>query len=303
MSHESPPPSSVAALTILYGNVPAAIERTVEAFDNAARVAVGEGLLTHLVLAFGDASPEPVLAPDDVARLASSTSHVEVTYEFFDENTGTSRGQNRLSRSTSSDHVLICNPDVIPEGRALVRLLEALADPGVGLAEAKQQPVEHPKDYDVSTGASSWGSGAFSLVRRSAFEEVGGFDEHTFFLYCDDVDLSWRLREAGHQVVNQPSAAVFHDKDLSARGGWVPTEAERYFSAEAALLLAHKWSRDDVLEDTLALLDASPDEVHRRATTEFRSRRDAGTLAPRRDAAHAVGQFVASNYAPHRFAL
>lgn len=303
MNHAPPRPSSVAALTVLYGNSPAAVERTVEAFDNAARVAVGEGLLTRLVLAFGDASPEPVLGPDAVARLVAGTTYVDVTYEFFDENTGTSRGQNRLGRSTESDHVLICNPDVIPEGRALVRLLEALADPAVGLAEAKQQPVEHPKDYDVGTGASSWGSGAFSLVRRSAFEGVGGFDEDTFFLYCDDVDLSWRLREAGHAVVNQPSAVVFHDKDLSPEGGWVPTEAERYFSAEAALLLAHKWSRDDVLEDTLALLDASPDEVHRRATAEFRSRRAAGTLAPRRDAAHVVGLFVAGNYAPHRFGL
>jgi GT2 family glycosyltransferase len=192
---------------------------------------------------------------------------------------------------------------VLPDARALCRLLEVLSDPAVGLAEAKQLPVEHPRDYDTSTGETSWGSGAFSLVRRAAFDAVGGFDEDTFFLYCDDVDLSWRLREAGHRVVAQPAAVVFHDKELSARGGWVPTEAERYFSAEAALLLAHKWSRDDVLEDTLTLLDASPDEVHRRATTEFRRRRDAGTLAPRRDAAHAVGQFVAGNYAPHRFAL
>jgi GT2 family glycosyltransferase len=293
----------VAALTVLYGNSPSAVQRTVEAFDNAARVAVGDGLLTRLVLAFGDASPRPVLQGEEVERLAESTTYIEVTYEFFDENTGTSRGQNRLSRSTESDHVLICNPDVVPDGRAFVRLLEALADPSVGLVEAKQQPVEHPKDYDVATGASSWGSGAFSLVRRSAFEEVGGFDEATFFLYCDDVDLSWRLREAGHAVVNQPSAVVFHDKDLSPAGGWVPTEAERYFSAEAALLLAHKWSRDDVLEETLALLDASPDEVHQRATAEFRNRRETAALAPRRDPDHAIGLFIAGNYAPHRFGL
>ena len=92
---------------------------------------------------------------------------------FFDENTGTSRGQNRLCRSTSSDHVLLCDPDVVPEGRALQRLLETLGDPAIGLAEAKQQPVEHPKDYDPATGKTSWGSGAFSLVRREAFEGVG----------------------------------------------------------------------------------------------------------------------------------
>ena len=301
--NDTPAAASVAVLTVLYGNAPAAVTRTVEAFDNAARIAARAGLLSRLVLAFGDASPEPLLDDQQVAHLQGSTGSIEVTYEFFDENTGTSRGQNRLSRSTSSDLVLLCNPDVVPEGRALVRLLETLADPSIGLAEAKQQPVEHPKDYDVATGDTSWGSGAFSLVRRSAFEEVGGFDEATFFLYCDDVDLSWRLREAGHRVVNHPAAVVFHDKDLSASGGWVPTEAERYYSAEAALLLAHKWSRDDVLEEVLQMLDGSREEVHHRAVAEFRRRLGAGTLAPQRDAEHLVGTFVDGNYAAHRFAL
>lgn len=296
-------PSSVAALTVLYDNSRASVARTVDAFDNAARIAQEAGHLDRFVLAFGDASPEPLLDDAFVDGLRARTAYIDVTYEFFDENTGTSRGQNRLARSTESDHVLICNPDVVPEGRSILRLLEVLADPSIGLAEAKQQPIEHPKDYDTRTGDTSWGSGAFSMVRRSAFESVGGFDEETFFLYCDDVDLSWRLREAGHRVVNQPAAVVFHDKDLSRDGGWVPTEAERYFSAEAALLLAHKWSRDDILDHTLEVLDASPEDVHQRAVAEFRSRLDSGSLAPRRDPDHAVGQFVAGNYAAHRFAL
>ena len=303
MTAATPSPCSVAALTVLYGNSPAAVARTVEAFDNAARVATEAGLLESLVLAFGDATPQPALSPDQVARLRESTTHIEVTYEFFDENTGTSRGQNRLARSTESDHVLICNPDVVPEGQALRRLLEVLADPTVGLVEAKQQPIEHPKDFNPDTGDTSWGSGAFSLVRRSSFERIGGFDEDTFFLYCDDVDLSWRLREAGHRIVNQPAAVVFHDKDLSPEGGWVPTEAELYFSAEAALLLAHKWSRDDVLDHTLDVLGASAEEAHQRAVAEFRNRLGSGSLADRRDEDHAVAQFVDGNYAPHRFAL
>lgn len=302
----TPPPSrarSVAALTVLYGNSPAAVRRTVEAFANAARIATDSGHLDHLVLAFGDASPAPVLDEEQVAALRATAPDIEVTYEFFDENTGTSRGQNRLARTTTSDLVLLCNPDVVAEGRALQHLLHTLQDTSIGLVEAKQQPIEHPKDYDPGTGDTSWGSGAFSLVRRDAFEAVGGFDEATFFLYCDDVDLSWRLREAGHRVVNQPAAVVFHDKDLSSSGGWVPTEAERYYSAEAALLLAHKWSRDDILDEVLQMLSGSSDEVHHRAVAEFGRRRDAGTLAPPRDAGHVVGQFVRGNYAPHRFAL
>jgi GT2 family glycosyltransferase len=303
VNHPAPPPSSIAALTVLYGNTPDHVARTVEAFDNAARIATEAGLLSRLLLSFGDASPERVLSDEQVAALTAGVAHIEVSYQFFDENTGTSRGQNRLCRATSSDHVLLCNPDVVPEGRALLRLLETLGDPAIGLAEAKQQPVEHPKNYDPATGQTSWGSGAFSIVRREAFEGVGGFDEDTFFLYCDDVDLSWRLREAGHLVVNQPAAVVFHDKDLSEAGGWVPTEAERYYSEEAALLLAYKWSRDDVLAEKVEVLEASKVEAHHRALAEFRRRRDSGELPERRDHEHAIGQFIKGNYAHHRFSL
>jgi hypothetical protein len=299
----TPSPSSIAALTVLYGNSPAAVERTVAAFDNAARIASEAGLLDRLVLAFGDASPEPLLDKHAIERLRLSASHIEVSYEFFDENTGTSRGQNRLARTTESDHVLICNPDVLPEGRSLLRLIEVLADSSVGLVEAKQQPIEHPKDYDTRTGDTSWGSGAFSLVRRSAFEGVGGFDEDTFFLYCDDVDLSWRIREKGYEIVHQPAAVVFHDKSLTPSGGWMPTSAERYYSAEAALLLAHKWSRDDILERLEEQFAEAEDEERRTALEEFERRRAAGTLAPRRDPEHRVGVFVRGNYAPHRYSL
>lgn len=303
MTAMSQPPATIAALTVLYGNSLSAVERAIESLDNAARIAARAGLLDRLVIALGDASPQPILTSSRLAAINAGLLFAEVTYEFFDENTGTSRGQNRLARATASDHVLICNPDVIPDGRSLCRLLEVLADPAVGLVEAKQLPIEHPHDYDPITGETSWGSGAFSLVRRSAWDEVGGFDEATFFLYCDDVDLSWRLRQSGHLVVHQPAAVVFHDKDLSAEGAWVPTEAERYYSAEASLLLAHKWSRDDVLHEMVRALESSPDEVHHRAVAEFTRRCEADSLVPQRDPDHLVGVFVDGNFAPHRFQL
>jgi GT2 family glycosyltransferase len=296
-------PFSIAALTVLYGNAVDAVLRTVEAFDNATRIAQESGAASHVVLAFGDASPEPLFDEAAVERLQARAPHVDVTYEFFDENTGTSRGQNRLARSTSSDHVLLCNPDVVPSGRALCYLVEVLRDPDIGLVEGKQLPVEHPKHYDVHTGETSWGSGAFSLVPRRVFEAVGGFDEDTFFLYCDDVDLSWRIREAGHRVVHQPAAVVFHDKDLNSDGGWVPTEAERYYSAEASLLLAHKWSRTERLDKLMKAYKHSKLRQHRQAVKEFERRQAEGLLVEQRDPDWSVGQFVKDDYAVHRYAL
>ncbi len=46
-------------------------------------------------------------------------------------------------------------------------------------------------------------------VRRAAFDQVGLFDE-SFPLYFNDVDLCFRLREAGRRILFEPAAKVFH---------------------------------------------------------------------------------------------
>lgn len=56
---------------------------------------------------------------------------------------------------------------------------------------------------------AGWLSGACLLVRRSAFESVGGFDDK-FFMYFEDVDLCERLGRAGWKVVYAPSAVITH---------------------------------------------------------------------------------------------
>jgi N-acetylglucosaminyl-diphospho-decaprenol L-rhamnosyltransferase len=49
------------------------------------------------------------------------------------------------------------------------------------------------------------------LLRRSAFDQVSGFDER-YFMYMEDVDLGDRLGRAGWQNVYVPSAEILHDK-------------------------------------------------------------------------------------------
>lgn len=56
-----------------------------------------------------------------------------------------------------------------------------------------------------------WLSGSCLLVRSSAFDEIGGFDER-FFMYMEDVDLGDRLGRAGWQNVYVPTAEVLHAK-------------------------------------------------------------------------------------------
>ncbi len=51
--------------------------------------------------------------------------------------------------------------------------------------------------------------GAALFVRRTAFEQVGGFDEG-FFFYAEESDLFARLRQAGWRILYEPSASVIH---------------------------------------------------------------------------------------------
>jgi GT2 family glycosyltransferase len=54
-----------------------------------------------------------------------------------------------------------------------------------------------------------WAHGAFLLVRRAAWDAVGGFDD-TQWLYAEDLDLGWRLRQQGWPTVYVPAARVRH---------------------------------------------------------------------------------------------
>ena len=52
-------------------------------------------------------------------------------------------------------------------------------------------------------------SGAFVLVRRSAFRDAGGFDED-YFLYGEETDLFFRFRKLGYRVLYDPAVRILH---------------------------------------------------------------------------------------------
>lgn len=163
-------------------------------------------------------------------------------------NLGFGAGVNRGVAATTSPLILVCNPDLkVPDG-ALAALATAVdADPrraaagplirtptGDRYPSARHFPslvdaaghavlgLFRPNnrftrsyqraELDVSgagTTSVDWVSGACFLIRRQAFEAVGGFDE-SYFMYAEDVDLCWRLGRAGWSVVYEPAAEVTH---------------------------------------------------------------------------------------------
>ena len=78
----------------------------------------------------------------------------------------------------------------VPAPAVPARGVDGRADPRPAAYERPRQP--------------EWVSGACMLVRRSAFEAIGGFDEG-LFLYCEDTDICLRLWEAGRAVRFEPA--------------------------------------------------------------------------------------------------
>ncbi|GAC70758.1 dTDP-rhamnose--alpha-D-N-acetylglucosamine-diphosphoryl polyprenol alpha-3-L-rhamnosyl transferase [Gordonia soli NBRC 108243] len=70
-------------------------------------------------------------------------------------------------------------------------------------------------DAEPSERVVGWLSGSCLLVRRSAFDAVGGFDAR-YFMYMEDVDLGDRLGRAGWQNVYVPHAEIVHTKGHAA---------------------------------------------------------------------------------------
>lgn len=65
-------------------------------------------------------------------------------------------------------------------------------------------------------GSVDWVSGAAMFTRRSAFDEVNGFDPG-YFMYLEDTDLCWRLRKAGYDIQFLPEASIVHVQGVSTR--------------------------------------------------------------------------------------
>jgi N-acetylglucosaminyl-diphospho-decaprenol L-rhamnosyltransferase len=145
-------------------------------------------------------------------------------------NLGYGSGANRGAALCDADLLVICNADVVVDKDSLRHLSDAfdddptLAIEGAGHAIAGRLMPHNrfSRRYRMTemsateTTAVDWVSGSCMLVRRKAFEELGGFDE-SYFMYGEDVDLCWRAHRAGYGVTWVPSASVTHVGGISTR--------------------------------------------------------------------------------------
>lgn len=113
---------------------------------------------------------------------------------------------------------LIRDPDgaVYPSARYLPSLVRGGMHAVLGFAwKANPWTKSYRQErVEPSERAVGWLSGSCLLVRRAAFDEVGGFDER-YFMYMEDVDLGDRLGRAGWLNVYVPGSEILHDKGHS----------------------------------------------------------------------------------------
>ncbi len=150
------------------------------------------------------------------------------------ENRGFAGGANAGCALARGRYIAMLNNDAEPDAGWLHALVGALdGAPHAAMAASRIVRMDDPAVIDSAGDgwlrcggafkrgfgqpASMWleggevfgACGAACLVRREAFERVGGFDE-SFFVAFEDVDLSFRIRLAGGTCVYEPRAVVRH---------------------------------------------------------------------------------------------
>ncbi len=167
-----------------------------------------------------------------VQNLGFGRAHNLIMQEFFQEN--------------PADLYVAMNPDGRPHPKMLDHLISLVVQTKAqALIDCLQFPCEHPKPFDPKTWETPWASGACLAIPRQIFQAVGGFDEN-FFMYCEDVDLSWRARSHGFAVKTAANSLFLHH--VSNR----EFSANRYLlMCQSGVLLARKWRNKRFLNFTL----------------------------------------------------
>lgn len=293
--------STLQIQSVIYKNAKVSLLRAIEGINNALEVCKRRGMELETRLCYGDASPERIFTDEEVKDIEERFENIVFVYDYFGFNSGTARGHNRLGEACDTDYMMIMNPDIIMEPDCIAELMMPFADAKVGLTEARQTPLELSKIYNLNTLETEWASTACCTFRTSIFHKLQGFDYKTFFMYCDDLDFSWRLRLEGYKIIYNPNAIVYHAKNLSNNGGWKPTAAEIYYSAEAAILMAYKYSNPERVEKLLEQFDTMGGDDEKKAADEFRRRRENDELPQPIDPEHKVAKFLGDNYSVMRY--
>jgi len=205
----------------------------------------------HLFASDLDREPEVVVVDngstdDSVARIRARFPTVEVVEAG--RNLGFAAAVNRGVKHTAGDLILLLNTDALLDKeccRTLVELMRTVPKIGMAGPQLLNEDGSFQTSYEaVPTLATETLNrsllkrlfpsrfpsktrslfapepvealiGAVVMIRRSALEQLGGFDEHYFF-FLEETDLALRMRMAGWTVMHDPRAKAVHLQGATA---------------------------------------------------------------------------------------
>lgn len=171
------------------------------------------------------------------------------------ENVGFSKANNQAIELSNAQYVLLLNPDTVVQEDSLskciqymdenpdcgglgVRMIDGngkflpeskrgLPTPEVALYKMLGLNKIFPKSRkfgkyhlgylnEHETNEVDVLAGAFMMLRKSVLDEIGLLDE-TFFMYGEDVDLSYRISQAGYKNIYFPETSIIHYKGESTK--------------------------------------------------------------------------------------
>ncbi|MRR24097.1 glycosyltransferase family 2 protein, partial [bacterium] len=179
---------------------------------------------------------------DDDSVKWVTDNHPEVQVIRLDGNYGYAGGYNRALSQIEAEYYILLNSDVEVEPGWADKLITFLdMHPNVGACQPKIrsyasrdmfeyagaaggyidrlgypfcrgrifETVEEDSGQYDDTREIFWASGSCIAVRGAAFDQCDGFDE-SFFLHMEEIDLCWRIQNAGYTVCYFPHSVVWH---------------------------------------------------------------------------------------------
>lgn len=170
----------------------------------------------------------------------------KLNYILNSENLGFGKANNIALKKIKTEYILLLNPDCFVGSQTLERMVGFMEEnPLVGAASCKVEQADGSIDWASHRGfPTPWASflyfvlgddslyhltgqdmekvhevdaisGAFFMTRKSVLNKVGGFDED-YFLYGEDIDLCFRIKEAGFKIMYVPDVVVLHHKGITS---------------------------------------------------------------------------------------
>ena len=208
------------------------------------------------------ANCDPTWTEIVVADNASSDDSVAFMHERFPEirliengsNGGFATGYNLALRQIEAQYYVLLNSDIEVAPHWIEPIIALMdADPQIAACQPKILSYYHKEQFEYA-GASGgfidkygypfcrgrvfqnlevdehqydapmevfWATGACMFVRADLYHQVGGLDD-SFFAHMEEIDLCWRLKNAGYKVYCCPQSWVYH-----IGGGTLPKNSPR----------------------------------------------------------------------------